>query len=188
MRTRAIMIGCIALLLAAAGMAGATGRGGAAHEEAVLRSSQSSVSAGASLELSGSDFTGSETYKLRLLGVLNEYDVGEVAADSAGTFTRQLTVPAEVPPGAYQIVAVASDGDVVARLDITVLEGRAGGAVGASGDHSGGGGQDSDPSSAARHDDIRIERDRSGVEWGVIGLLIGLAGGVGLGMVRRTPA
>jgi hypothetical protein len=181
MHTRASLIGCFVALLAASGV------DGAAHEEAVLRSSQSSASAGASLELSGSDFAGSETYTLRLLGVLNEYDAGEVAADSAGTFTHRLAVPADVAPGAYQVVAIASDGDVVARLDITILERNAGGAASAPGEGAAGG-QESDPSSAARHDDIRIERDRSGIEWGVIGLVIGLAGGVGLGMVRRAAA
>jgi hypothetical protein len=182
MKRRAVLIGCIALWL------GAPGAAGDAHEEAVLRSSRSSVSAGASLPLSGSDFAGSETYQLKLLGVLNEYDVGQVAADSAGVFTHQLTIPADVTPGAYQVVAVASDGDVVARLHITVLGGGAGGAASQAGDHSGGADQEGDPSSAARHDDIRIERDRSGMEWGVIGLVIGLAAGVGLGLVRKAVA
>jgi hypothetical protein len=182
MNRRAILVGCIIGLLAASAATGAT------HEEAVLRSSQSSVSAGASLELIGSDFAASETYQLMLLGVLNEYDVGEIAADSAGTFTHQLTVPANVVPGAYQVVAVASDGDVVARLDVTILEGSAGGIATQAGEGSGGADQGGDPSSAARHDDIRIERDRSGIEWGVICLVIGLAGGVGFGLVRRAAA
>lgn len=179
MNRRTTMVGCMVALLAA------SNADGAAHEEAVLRSTQSSVSAGASLELTGSDFTGSETYALKLLGVLDEYEVSEVAADSAGTFTYRLEVPANVSPGAYQIVAIASDGDVVARLDITVLAASAEGGASAPGEHPAGG-QEGNPSSAARHDDIRIERNRSGIEWGVIGLVIGLAGGVGLGMVRRT--
>jgi hypothetical protein len=32
-----------------------------------------------------------------------------------------------------------------------------------------------------------IERSMAGAGWGVIGLLIGLAGGVGAVLVRRTP-
>jgi hypothetical protein len=200
MSTRDTVIACIALLFAASPVAGlppgsvSPAHGSVspvprsvalAHEEAVLRSSQTSVAAGSSIELSGSDFAGTESYQLRLLGVLDEYDVGRVEADSSGVFSHQLAVPAEVAPGAYQVVAVASDGDVVARLDVTVLAAAAGGTTGTmAADHAMG----DQAGPAARHDDIQIERDRSGVEWGMIGLVIGLAGGIGLGMVRRTPA
>jgi hypothetical protein len=185
MSTRHTAIACIALLFAASESAGFAPEGaGLAHEEAVLRSSQTSAAAGSSIELTGSDFAGSESYQLRLLGVLNEYDAGEVAADSTGVFSHQLAVPAEVVPGAYQVVAIASDGDVVARLDITVMAAARETSENMAADHAMG--DQAEP--AARHDDIQIERNRSGFEWGMIGLVIGLAGGIGLGMVRRTPA
>ncbi len=178
MNARGMLLGCLATLL-----------GGAppmapAHEDAVLKSSQTSVQAGGSMNLAGSDFLKSEKYRLRLLGALNDYDLREVEADSAGTFSIELSVPAEVAPGSYQIVAIASDGDVVARLDVTVLEavtGAGGGAHPAADEeatHMG--------SPTARFDDIRIERSRSGLEWGAIGLLVGLAAGLGLGMIRRS--
>lgn len=193
MSTRDTVVAGIALLFAASAAAGLPhgpvspmhGSVGLAHEEAVLRSSQTSVAAGSSMELSGSDFAGAESYQLRLLGVLDEYDIGEVEAESSGVFSLRLAVPAEVAPGAYQVVAVASDGDVVARLDVTILAAPAGGTTGTTAtDHA----MRDQAEPAARHDDIQIERDRSGVEWGMIGLVIGLAGGIGLGMVRRTPA
>jgi len=48
-----------------------------------------------------------------------------------------------------------------------------------------------DPESApagpeARAEEIRIERSRAGLEWGIIGLLVGLAADAGAALVRRT--
>ncbi|MFQ5889683.1 MAG: hypothetical protein ACE5JR_06480 [Gemmatimonadota bacterium] len=155
------------------------------HEEAVLESPQSSVAAGDTLALQGSDFAEEEGYKLRLVGALREYELREVKADAEGKFSLDLAMPRSVTAGQYQLVAVASDGDVVARLDITVLASRPADVEAtrsepaASEDTEHGGG-----AALARSDDIRIERDRSGLEWGVIGLLIGGAAGLGAGMLR----
>lgn len=177
MNARGMLLGCLATLL-----------GGAppmaiAHEDAVLKSPQTAVPAGGSMNLAGSAFEESGKYRLRLLGALNDYDLREVEADSAGTFSIALSVPAEVASGSYQIVAIASDGDIVARLDVTVLEAVTGAGRAA---HPAADEEATDEGSpGARHDDIRIERSRSGLEWGAIGLLVGLAAGLGLGMIRR---
>lgn len=152
-----------------------------AHEEAVIESAQSSVAAGGTLTLSGKDFTAGERYALRLVGALREYELGEVEPEDDGTFALELEVPREVAVGAYQVVAVAGDGDEVARMDVQVLAtGAAEDGTGAGHPASGGHGD-----SGARADDIHIERNRSGVEWGVIGLIVGLAGGLGVGLLRR---
>jgi hypothetical protein len=37
----------------------------------------------------------------------------------------------------------------------------------------------------ARADEMPIQRSRSGAEWGLIGLLVGFAGGAGLSLLRR---
>lgn len=161
------------LLLASGGPAGPPAL--EAHEEAVLESPASAVPAGGVLPLSGRDFAKDESYALRLRGALRVYELGEAEADGDGGFSLELELPAAVEPGAYQLLAVAADGDIVARLDLQVLPagaGAAGGGAAPTGGH-------------ARTDDIRIERERSGAEWGAIGLLIGLAAGLGVGLLRR---
>ncbi len=157
-----------------------------AHEEAVIESPQSSVPAGGTLSLAGKDFTAGESYALRLLGALREYELGEVEPSDAGTFTLDLEIPGDVVSGAYQLVAVAGDGDEVARMDLQVLA--ANSSVAAGGGANSGGAHGAATGGGARADDIRIERHRSGLEWGAIGLLVGLAGGFGIGLLKRTDA
>lgn len=151
-----------------------------AHPEAVLESDRASVEAGGSIALRGAEFGPDETYALRLLGALAEYDLGEAKSDGEGVFHLDLTVPGDVRPGAYQIVAIAPDGDVSARLDLNVsaaLPMNAGDLM-----------DMDDAGMEARQataDEISIERDRSGIEWAAIGLIIGAAGGLGIGLRRR---
>ncbi len=156
-----------------------------AHPEATLKSDVSSVTAGGTLPLSGSEFVAGEGYALRLLGALSEYDLlDEVMPNAEGLFTIQVEIPRDVRPGEYQVIAVAPDGDVSARLDLMVLaampeethDAESQADDGAMAHDEGG----------ARADEISIERSRSGIEWGAIGLLIGVAGGFGVGLVRRA--
>lgn len=153
-----------------------------AHEGAVLVSNQSSVGAGAILAVRGADFSAEESYKLRLIGALTEYDLVEVKTDAEGAFALDVAIPAEVRPRAYQVVAIAPDGDAAARLDVTVLEAAA---AQESMESQRAGEETTHSEQAARSDEIRIERDRSGIEWGLIGLVVGGAGGFGLGLVGR---
>lgn len=155
------------------------------HEKAVLESSRSSVPAGAVLPLDGRDFGAGESYVLRLMGALREYDLGEVEADAEGLFSIELAIPGSVTPGTYQVVAVAPDGDVAARLDLTVLEAEAAEPEGAEARPAGEAAHEVAPR-VARADEMPIERSRSGLEWGVIGLLIGGAGGLGLGLIKKS--
>lgn len=173
--------GMLALILVWIGVGSAAA---AAHDEAVLKSRLSSVTAGDRLPLEGSHFGENESFTLLLIGALREFELRKATADDDGIFSLELAIPVEVRPGAYQVVAIAADGDVAARLDLTVLEPAAStagedkpGAV------DGGGPQGGDRS--ARVEEIRIQRDRSGLEWGIIGLVTGLAGGLGMGMLRR---
>jgi len=161
------------------------------HEEAVLKSSKSTVAAGDSLPLVGSEFEPGETFKLRLQGALNEYELPSVKADSSGRFTFTVRIPSEVHPGVYRVVAIAPDGDEAAAIDLTVLPGAAGVSA-ASAESSAASAAAADWREQAhaeagngRADAIPIERSRSGAEWGVIGLLVGLAGGLGISLWRR---
>lgn len=170
-----LLAGLVAL--AASGLAPAPAR---AHGDAVLELGSSSVAAGARLAIAGSSFDTGSAYRLRLVGALDQHDVAEVRPDSAGEFTREISLPADVRGGRYELVAVAPDGDVVARARLTVRAGAAAGGDGGGASASGSGG-----SSGARHAEIELQRHRSGLEWGVIGLLVGGAGGLGAGLLRR---
>lgn len=178
------------LLLGAAvllGAALAVPRPAAAHEEAVLEASASAVAAGSSLELTGSEFTADEEFRLRLLGALEEHDLGTVTADSAGTFRLELELPAEARQGRYQLVALAPDGDEVARLDLNVTPAASAGGeeAGPAAEEAGGAGEASTGGrDEARADEMEIERSRSGVEWAALLLVVGLSGGLGARLLR----
>lgn len=158
---------------------------GAAHPEAVLKSSQSSVEAGKKLPLNGEEFLGGETYKLVLLGALNDYTLREIKAGADGTFSIEIDVPADVRPGQYQLVAYAPDGDRSATLDLSVLAA----APATSNDAADEDGEHAEAMpSGARADDMSIERSMTGAGWGLIGLLIGLSGGLGVALLRGTAS
>lgn len=156
------------------------------HPEAVLESDRTTVDAGGALPLRGSQFGENGTYALRLLGTFDDYDLGEAKSDGDGRFAMEVVVPVDVRPGAYRVIAVASDGDVLARLAMSVHA--AAMAMGGE-EHAETSDRDmADMAHQARGDEIRIERDRSGVEWGVIGLIIGGVGGLGIGLRRGRTA
>jgi len=159
-----------------------------AHPEATLRAARAAVAAGTALPVTGENFAANGKVLLALRGALGEYRLVEVTATGEGTLSVSLHIPAEVRPGRYQLVALADDGDVVARLELTLEPPAAGSAV-----ESGSGAED-DPAPGqmagqhdrmARADELPIQRSRNGLEWGIIGLVVGLAGGLGLGLLRR---
>lgn len=154
-----------------------------AHEDAVLRSRLSTVAAGDTLPLSGTDFSPGVTYTLQLVGALREIELQRVEGGADGTLDLAIAVPRDVSPGVYKLVALAPDGDRVASLDLTILESAAVPDDAASAASELG---HAESGQSARADDMPIERLRSGAEWGVIGLLIGLAAGIGIMLIRRS--
>jgi hypothetical protein len=152
--------------------------GAAAHPEAALKSDVTSVRAGTAWPVRGEKFAADQKVQLALQGALAAYKLREVQAAGDGTFTLSLDIPAEVRPGTYRLVALADDGDAVAKLDVTVEPAAAPVAMA---EHE----MAAEGGAVARADELPIQRSRSGAEWGVIGLLIGLAGGFGLTLLRR---
>lgn len=156
-----------------------------AHGEATLRSAVKSVAAGAPITLNGEDFEPGESYQIILRGALQDYELGTAAAAADSTFTTEFVVPDDARPGQYRIVAMGPDGDEDATLDMVVTAAQAAGTAGEK--PAGHAGEVAERAmGGARVDDIVVERNRSGVEWGLIGLLIGLAGGLGVGFLRKT--
>ncbi|MFV1985989.1 MAG: hypothetical protein ACC682_01800 [Gemmatimonadota bacterium] len=182
-RTRAWLTpwAALALLLIAAPPAGA-------HPEATLESDRTSVDAGGAIKLHGTEFGGDGTYTLRLLGALNEYDLGEAKSDGEGEFRLDITIPGDVRPGMYQVVALAADGDVSARLDLTVAAAMAMDMDAEAQADMGGAEMGEMAERQATVEEINIERNLGGIGWAAIGLIIGAAGGLGIGLQRRQPA
>jgi hypothetical protein len=159
----------------------------AVHPEATLRSSVKSVEAGHEMPVTGELFTAGDPVQLVLQSAMAEYDLISVTPEEGGVFAIDLEIPSNVRPGEYRLVSVAGDGEVTARLDVTILafvqhdEPEEAG-------HDGGDEADHDEGMAmgemAKADEVPIERSRAGMEWGVIGLLIGLAGGAGFAMLK----
>lgn len=147
----------------------------AAHGEGTLEVASASVAAGQEIAVRGSGFETGSSYRLVLVGALGDREIGEVRPDSAGEFSRTLSVPADVEKGRYQLTAVAPDDDVVARAELAV--------VGGSGGDAGADPGDADEPEA-RADEMSLDRSRTGTEWAVIVLLVGIAGGAGIRLIR----
>ncbi len=157
--------------------------GAAVHPSATLRSPNSSAEAGSRIQLQGEEFVPEEATTLLLRGALAEYELQDVTPGPDGTFDIELAIPDEVRPGQYRIVALASDGDASASLDIVIT-------AASPAAHDDAGDDDHDEMSemgagGARADEMPIERSRSGMGWGLMGLLIGLAGGGGTMLLVR---
>lgn len=155
----------------------------AAVHGAALKSSQSAVEAGQAFPLKGTEFHHGQTVKLALLGALTEYTLRDVTADDAGAFAFELEVPADVRPGQYQLVALADD-ERQAQMDLSVIAVSETAAVES---HDDAAGQTQAMATSARADEMIIARATTGAGWGVMGLLIGLAGGMGAMLLKGTP-
>lgn len=170
MKRNLLMIG-----LFSGALAGATDPG------ATLKSSVKSIEAGDEMPLRGEEFLAGETVQIVLQSALTEYDLRSVTAEEGGVFQIDLEIPGHVRPGEYRLVAVASDGDIAARLDLMVVAAEtAHDETAADGSEEHGDGMDD----MAMADDFPIERSRAGLEWGLIFLLVGLAGTGGVALLR----
>ena len=103
-----------AMLVAVAGVL-------AAHEKGVLKLANRELVAGDSVRLTGEKLPRRGTIALQLSGVAGLIRLAEVRADGAGAFATVVLVPADLAAGPYRLVAVASDGDEVAALDVSVV-------------------------------------------------------------------
>ena len=150
------------------------------HGEGVLTADRGSMAAGESLKLTGASFAPREPYQLKLVGALQEFTLATVQTAADSTFSVTVKIPADAREGSYRIEAIADDGDVSAALDVTLL---ATAPVPNERSTAAMPGMENMP--MARADEVPINRSRSGGEWAVIGLVIGLAAGFGLGMLTR---
>lgn len=117
MRTPGMHFG-LAIMVAAALLTVSVARVDA-HEKGVLRLSSKTFGAGDSLQVDGDRFGHRAVLKIELVGMGGETRLAQVTADTLGRFHMTLLIPT-VAPGPYRVVAIASDGDAVSSVDVTV--------------------------------------------------------------------
>ena len=157
----------------------------AAVHGAALTSTEKAVEAGQTLLLEGTGFHAGQTVRLVLLGTLTEYTLREVTLDDTGVFALDLEVPADVRPGQYQLLALSGENTREAQMDLSVMA--ASQVAVAADSHDQAAGHTEAMDAGARAEEMTITRATTGAGWGVIGLLIGLAGGAGVMLLRGTP-
>ena len=140
------------------------------------------MEAGRVLPLEGEGFH-EATFKLVLVGVLNEHNLRDVEVGESGTFSIELEIAADVRPGQYQVVAFNAEGEREAALDVSLSAT----AEAAQADHDEAAGHEEAMDTGASAEEMVIERPMAGAGWGIIGLLIGLAGGLGTVLLRGAP-
>lgn len=156
----------------------------AAVHGAALKSSQSAVEAGQAFPLEGTGFHEGQTVTLVLLGSLTEYTLRDVTVDDEGAFAFVIDVPADVRPGQYQLLALSGEDVREAAMDLSVM---AVSQVAVAESHDDAAAHNETMATGARAEEMTITRATTGAGWGVIGLMIGLAGGVGATLLRGTP-
>ena len=95
-----------------------------AHEHGVLKLPTRQLVAGDSLQVVGEKFAPRSALVLFLTSVRGRTRLQEVRADTGGAFAATLHVPPGIASGSYRLIAIASDGDEVAALDVAVVSTR----------------------------------------------------------------
>ncbi len=159
-----------------------------AHPEGTLKLAERQLVLGSTVLIAGEMFAERGKLQLLLVSVAGRFELGEATADSVGGFSRSFDVPADVDVGAYRLVAIATDGDEVASLNVELVAAapeadEESGHEGAA-SHS----EDGEHAEAAEPTDEPLSLDRAGnpfVTWGaVVAILFAFVTG---GMLLRRP-
>jgi hypothetical protein len=92
-----------------------------AHEKGVLKLTTRRLMPGDSVAITGEHFGRRASLKILLVGTAGRRPLAEIRTDSLGALRWTLTLPADVAPGSYRVVAIAADGDEVASVDVSVV-------------------------------------------------------------------
>ena len=114
----ALTVSVLAATVTAVPQVGATAP---VHPEGVLRLSDRHLVQGSTVQIGGEKFSENGNLDLVLVGVAGRFTVGKVTADSVGGFESSFEIPADLEVGSYRLVAIASDGDEVASLNVDLL-------------------------------------------------------------------
>ena len=151
------------------------------HPEGTLKLAERQLVAGSTVPIRGEQFADHGKLELLLVGVAGRFRLGDVTADSVGGFAKSFDIPADIELGTYRLVAIATDEDEVASLNVELLaavpnaDEDPGHAEGAG--HS----EDGEHVENAEPTDEPLTLDRAGSPWvrggAVVGIIIALVGG-----------
>ena len=119
--TRHVLTASAVAALVAAAPAVAVANGAMAHPEGTLKLASRQLVSGSTVLIRGEMFAERGKLQLLLVSVAGRFELGEVTADSVGGFAESLEVPANLALGAYRLVAIATDEDEVASLNVELL-------------------------------------------------------------------
>ena len=119
--TRHVLTASAVAALVAAAPAVAVANGAMAHPEGTLKLASRQLVSGSTVLIRGEMFAERGKLQLLLVSVAGRFQLGEVTADSVGGFAESLEVPANLALGAYRLVAIATDDDEVASLNVELL-------------------------------------------------------------------
>ncbi len=91
------------------------------HPEGALRVANPQFTQGSAAQIGGEKFAKDGVLELFLVGVAGRFTLGKVTADSVGGFNNSFDIPLDTEVGSYRLIAVASDGDEVASVNVNVL-------------------------------------------------------------------
>ncbi len=91
------------------------------HPEGTLKLAERQLVAGSTVPIGGEKFAEHGKLELLLVGVAGRFRLGDVTADSVGGFAESFDIPADLELGAYRLVAIATDDDEVASLNVELL-------------------------------------------------------------------
>ena len=179
--TRIIQSGVIALMLSSAFSSTAFAHGGG-----VLRVASKQIPSGGTIQMSGEKLGNNASLRLELRGVLDNYPIGSVRTGPDGKLSASVEVPASVPAGTYTLAAIAADGDVAGRAEISVGAAAVVEAAKSGMPHMAGDGMAGMEDMKATADMMKLDIKTTALEWIVISLLILLSFGAGAALLARS--
>lgn len=168
-------------------------------EEATILVEPASVTAGGTVLVAGTNLEPDSKRVLLLKGENVIVEFGSVATDGEGMLSRELTIPAHLPSGVYQLQAIG-DETLVAELKIQAVQAAAGNlatptpeqpVAGPAAEAGGSMPEPQDrtvPTPVSRPDETVVSdpRPRSGLDLAAIVALAALIGGLGAVLVLRA--
>lgn len=180
--TNRIMRSCVLLLALLAGSSSTL----RAHGGGVLKVASKQVPAGGTIAMSGEKLGNNTSLRIELRGVLDNYALGSVRTAADATLSDSLAVPPSVPARTYTLVALAPDGDIVGRTEVTVGPAERGNAA-----MHGMAGMSADAMAGmeemkATGDMMKIDANTRPGEWAVIAALIFGSFAAGAALLARS--
>ena len=157
-----------------------------AHGGGVLRVVSKQIPSGGSIQMSGEKLGKNASLRLELRGVLDNYPIGSVRTGPDEKLSASVAIPASVPPGTYTLAAIAADGDVAGRTEVSVDSAAAVEAAKSGMPHMAGGDMAGMEEMKATADMMKLDIKTTAFEWTVIGLLILLSFAAGAALLARS--